>query len=146
MGVPNKSDNSDVSAAFRSVAAITMIDGIKIRFKLKEPLNLPVIKPVQALVKALRPMGAAERKSKRRPDIKPQVLPAIDEFIKDMYTTTIKTRSGITGKKKRLVITVAVTSDKKRQVSVDHRIILPITPGLPGIHRVRKHFPNEKNQ
>jgi len=59
------------------------------------PFNNPVIAPIIVLIRELKPRGAAEIKSKARPEVNPRIWPVMDPLLYEMYIKMMSVRSGI---------------------------------------------------
>ncbi len=94
---PNSIDKTHDSTTFITVPATANVTGRTSLFILNEPENLPARKPVSVFVKAFKPIGAADKKSRNKPLKKPADEPAIDEFMNETYSTINNVKSGRTG-------------------------------------------------
>jgi hypothetical protein len=108
--------------------------GMIILFKLNIPVNFPIMNPETLFISAFNPIGAADKKSSNMPEIKPADEPIMDEFMKETYTITRRTRSGIAGSKTSLERIVASRRERKRVVMLVQTSTFAITFLLQTVH------------
>ena len=90
---------SKIINAFSIVARAQSITGRKNTSRKSDPLNMPARAPVKVRIREFNPRGAAERKSRNKPEKNPDTCPTIVPFIYAEKTRMQSAKSGMTLKK-----------------------------------------------
>lgn len=105
---------TQTTSALQIVAKKPINAGITILSELNFIRKEPVKKPRTVRNKEFNPKGAADKKSKSKPEKKPDNSPKTNPLLKDVNNSIISNKSGITGRNVILVkMAVSITINEK---------------------------------